>query len=171
MKEFIPKDWDLGLGAWFKLPKVVGGCICRFDDVLIYFKTDGDVKKELLDYKFYCFNGEAKFLYVGKSNFIDGQKHDSLKYLDINWNKTPFNRPDHLKISHEIPKPKRLNEMISAANRIAKGLPFCRVDLYYINDVIYFSEITLFPGSGFGAFEPPEWEKEIGKWIHLPKDE
>ena len=171
LEKYIPEEWHFDQEIWLQLPDFIGGYICRTDNVLIYLKNSKNINKELLDYKFYCFNGKAKFLYVGKSNFIGGQKHDSLKYLDINWNETPFNRPDHLQISCEVPRPKKLDEMISIANRIAEGFAFCRVDLYDINDVIYFSEITLFPGSGFGAFEPPEWELEIGKWIHLPKDE
>ena len=170
LEKFIPEDWHLHKEIWLQLPDFMGGYIYRTGDILIHLKNSNSSSKELLDYKFYCFNGEPKFLYVGKSNFIAGEKHDSLKYLDINWKETPFNRPDHLQISCEIPKPKKLDEMISIANRIAEGFAFCRVDLYDINDVIYFSEITLFPGSGFGAFEPPEWELEIGKWIHLPKD-
>ena len=33
---------------------------------------------------------------------------------------------------------------------------------------IYFGEITFFPASGLGKFQPVEWDDKLGEWIKLP---
>lgn len=125
-------------------------------------KADG-----LVDYKFYCFNGEPKFLYIAFANIINGEKHDLLSFLNMDWTAAPFYRKDHKAFPIKIEKPACFNEMVDISRKLSKGIPFVRVDLYEINGRIYFSELTLSPGSGFGCFYPKEWEKKIGEWIDL----
>lgn len=120
----------------------------------------------LIDYKFYCFHGEPKFLYVGYANLVDGVKDDALSFLDFDWNRTPFGRSDHKQISTLPPKPDNLNEMITIAEKLSTDIPFVRVDLYCLAGKIYFSEMTFCPGGGFSTFSPEEWELRIGDWIH-----
>lgn len=127
--------------------------------------------RNLLDYKFYCFNGEPKFLYVGDANFVGNEKHDLLSFFNLDWSKAPFGRPAHGEIPYTIEKPEKLDEMIRIARVLSHEIPFVRVDLYYIKGKIYFSELTFYPGSGFGPFKPDEWEKRIGSWIKLPLEE
>lgn len=122
----------------------------------------------LLDYKFYCFNGEPRFLYVGFANIQNGEKHDLLSFFDFEWQPTPFYRKDHDPIPFALEKPGNLNEMIEIATKLSKDIPFVRVDLYNIEGKILFSEMTFAPGSGFGPFYPEEWERKLGDWILLP---
>lgn len=118
------------------------------------------------DYKFWCFNGKAKFLDIcrGKAN------SDSrvFNYLDLDWNPTPFWRirpnTDEFK-----PKPDNFDEMVQIAEKLAEGIPFVRVDLYNENGVVYFGEMTLYPGSGMKIFEPIEWEYKLGDLLQLPQ--
>ncbi len=121
----------------------------------------------MLDYKFYCFNGAPKFLYVGYANFVDGIKNDLLTFFDLNWNSTPFYRTDHEQIPFPLVKPKVFDKMTEITKKLSENTPFLRVDLYYINGHVYFSELTFYPGSGLGPFEPLEWENKIGEWIDL----
>jgi len=51
---------------------------------------------------------------------------------------------------------------------LSAGIPFLRVDFYEINNRLYFGELTFYPGAGFTAFDPPEWDLTIGSWIELP---
>ena len=55
------------------------------------------LEKDIIDYKFYCFNGEPKFLYVGQGLTCD----HSLKidYFDLDWNIMPFYRTDYDRLS------------------------------------------------------------------------
>lgn len=129
---------------------------------------DGDVTG-LLDYKFYCFNGEPRFLYVGYADISNGEKHDKLTYFDLDWNKTIFNRPDHAEIPFHVEKPVNFNEMIAIAKKLSTNIPFVRVDLYSIGNRIYFSEMTFYPGAGLAKFSPEEWNTTLGDWITLPE--
>lgn len=121
--------------------------------------------KEILDYKFYCFSGEPKFLYVSKTD-INGKI--SMTFYDLNWNILPFFRSDHEKLNFDLQKPKNFDEMILIAKKLSLNLPFARIDVFNIDDSIIFSEITLTPGSGFGLFCPLNYETEIGSLIKLP---
>lgn len=123
----------------------------------------------LIDYKFYCFNGKPQFLYCGFANIIDGQKHDLLSFYDLDWQPAPFYRTDYDPLPFLVGKPENLNEMIRISEMLSKDIPFLRVDLYNINGQAFFSELTFAPGSGYGAFSPPEWENRIGEMITLSK--
>ena len=59
--------------------------------------------------------------------------------------------------------------MIELAEKLAQNIPFVRVDFYEIEAQIYFGELTFFPGSGFEAFTPEEWDYKIGSWLTLPQ--
>lgn len=143
-------------------PKIVAEKFMS-DDQLIKKNIKG-----LIDYKFYCFNGKPRFLYVGYANIINNEKHDLMTFYMLDWEKAPFYRLDHEELFIEIEKPELLNEMIDVAKKLSEDIPFVRVDLYYINKKIYFSELTLCPGGGYGTFSPEAWEEKIGEWLELP---
>ena len=123
----------------------------------------------LTDYKFFCFNGEPKMLYVSRG--LENHATAQISFYDLECNEMPFKRTDYAGIKGQLHKPKRLDDMILIAKKLATeiGSAFSRIDLYEINEKIYFSEITFFPCSGFLPFDPPEWNYKIGQWINLPK--
>ena len=123
----------------------------------------------LIDYKFYCFNGNPKFLYVGFANIENGIKHDLLTFLTLDWKIAPFYRKDHEQMPFIPPKPDCLENMIEYARILSQNIPFVRVDFFVINHQAYFSEFTFTPGGGYGLFYPDEWERKIGDWIILPR--
>lgn len=118
----------------------------------------------ICDYKFYCFNGMPRFLYVGRGLTVD----HSLKidFFDMDWNNMPFYRTDYQRLGN-IPKPKHFDEMQTIAKALAKGTKFVRIDLFEENDQVYFSEFTLCPASGYMPFEPEEYDEIIGSWLKL----
>ena len=59
--------------------------------------------------------------------------------------------------------------MIDICRKLSINIPFVRVDLYVIDEAIYFGEITFFHWSGLKPFEPEEWDYKLGKMIKLPK--
>ena len=123
----------------------------------------------LIDYKFYCFNGEPKFLYVGADDVSQGKKGElALSVLDLDWKPAPFGRADHQPLAQAVDKPKQFEQMVMLARKLSRGIPFVRVDLYWVNGQILFSEMTFYPGAGYGLFSPLEWEHKIGKWLALP---
>ena len=74
--------------------------------------------------------------------------------------------PDY---NRELKMPSNIGEMTNKAEQIASSInnAFVRIDLYNINGQIYFGEITFYPASGVGKFEPDEWDLKLGELIDL----
>ena len=128
-----------------------------------YMESDGG--KDLLDYKFMCFNGkvECSFVCLDRNN-KNGLKVD---FYDLEWNKLPFER--HYPNSNVVvSKPKNYNLMLELADKLSKEIPFVRVDFYEINEKIYFGELTFYPGSGYEKFTPEKYDRVLGDMLELP---
>ena len=123
--------------------------------------------QELRDYKFFCFNGEVKALFVAtdRGNMNEETKFD---FYDENFNHLPFLN-GHPNATKEIKKPINFDKMKGLASKLSNGIPQIRVDFYEIDGEIYFGELTFFHHSGLTPFEPEEWDYWWGNWITLPK--
>ncbi|MDC7723218.1 ATP-grasp fold amidoligase family protein [Priestia megaterium] len=120
---------------------------------------------ELKDYKIFCFNGEPKMIEVDYNRFNGLTKN----LYDINWTYIPVSFNRSTEPNKTIEKPKRLDDMLQLASRLAKDYPFVRIDFYSISTEIYFGEITFYPISGFGNIQPKEFDYKWGSWINLNK--
>lgn len=125
-----------------------------------------DENEELQDYKFFCFNGRPKLLYVCTERNTERGLHTT--YYDLNWKKLPIKR-DYPASEEELVKPSCFDEMIEAAKKLAAISPFVRIDLYDIQGKPCFGEFTLYPDSGMRLLEPSEWNEKLGSWIMLPE--
>lgn len=123
---------------------------------------------DILDYKFMVFHGQVKMVFVCS----DRESEGSLKvdFFDTDWNLMPFIRK-YENSTKVIAKPGKLNEMIEIAEKISKNINtvFLRIDLYEVNNQVYFSEITFYPGGGWESFSPEIWDFTIGEWLDLNK--
>ena len=120
---------------------------------------EGDIP----DYKFLCYNGEPKNLFVVSNRY----SHMSLDFFDMDWNLLPFTRkyPNSKKIPQ---KPENFDEMVKIARKLAKPFPFVRIDFYSIKNKVYLGEMTFYPGGGLEPFSPQEWDYKMGSYIELP---
>lgn len=123
---------------------------------------------ELKDYKFFCFDGEPKALFIASDRQVKGEE-TKFDFYDIEFNHLPF-RNGHPNANHTIAKPTGFDKMVEIARKLSKGLPHARIDLYDVNGKIYFGEITFFHWSGMMPFEPEEWDYKFGEWLTLPKN-
>jgi len=123
--------------------------------------------EELKDYKFYCFNGIPKFLYLSQG--LENHTTARISYVTLDWKIADFYRDDYLPFDELPAKPKMFERMIELAKQLSEGISFLRVDFYEINGKIYFGEMTFYPGGGFTRFAPEEWDYKLGSWIELPK--
>ena len=123
--------------------------------------------KSIIDYKFYCFNGEPLFLYCAQGLTSD----HSLKidFFDMDWNLMPFYRTDYHRLGM-IEKPSQFELMKDIAGKLSKDTFFVRIDLFEVDGHVYFSEFTLCPASGFMPFVPSEYDEIVGSWLKLPSD-
>ena len=123
-------------------------------------------RKELTDYKIYCFNGKCEYVMTcidrkkGKTKFI---------YFDRKWNMKKEFSSDGLKYGNEIKIdcPKNLEEMFQIAEKLSEGIPFVRVDLYEVDGKVYFGEMTFFPSAGFDNTRTTECEEYLNKSLKL----
>lgn len=124
-----------------------------------------DVSGDLKDYKFYCFNGEMKFVMINSDR--NASRPTRADYFDRDFNWLDFTWGySHAEVHPK--KPEQFEKMVAIVEKLAKGLPHIRVDLYDCNGKIYFGELTFFDGSGFDKIEPLEWDYKIGKLLKLP---
>ena len=121
-------------------------------------------KDSLIDYKFFCFNGEPRFLYVA-SDRQNPDEETKFDFFDTEWNHLPV-RNGHPNSSRPIPRPEHLEEMLDIARCLSRGIPHVRVDLYNISGRIYFGELTFFHMSGLMPFDPPVWDLRFGAYFN-----
>lgn len=122
--------------------------------------------KELRDYKFFCFNGEPKLLFVA-SDRQNSQEETKFDFYDMDFNHLPFTN-GHPNSKQFIEKPQSFELMKQLAKKLSKKIPHVRVDFYEINGRVYFGELTFSHWSGFVPFNPKIWDKKIGDFLVLP---
>ena len=128
-----------------------------------YLQQDSD--DCLWDYKFFCFNGEPKIMYMEKEAseskteaFFDMEQN----YLDLEMDDP---RPD-------VPPalPTCFDQMKAIAAKLSAGIPFLRVDFFYVNETVYVGELTFFHCGGLAPVKPESWNRQLGSWIDIPKE-
>lgn len=117
----------------------------------------------LNDYKFFCFNGEVKRLFVATGRW-EGVKFD---FFDMDFNHLDITNA-HPHSTTPIKKPVTFDKMKEIAAKLSQGYPFMRVDLYEVDGKVYFGEYTLYHYGATVPFEPEEVDYQMGEWIVLP---
>ena len=113
------------------------------------------------DYKFFVFGGVVEFCQVDSSRFAEHERN----MFDRDWN--------DLEIDYSHPRsvpppvaPKTLPKMIEIAECLGRDFSFVRVDLYEYQDLVYFGELTIYPGAGYEKFPSYFIDKMFGEpWI------
>jgi hypothetical protein len=119
-------------------------------------------EKSIEDYKFFCFNGEPKMMFVATDRATDCK----FDFYDMDFNHLDVYNI-HPNTDKVIQKPEKFEEMKEIAAKLSKGMRQVRIDLYELNGKIYFGEYTFFHGGGFQLFHPAEWERKLGDWIDI----
>lgn len=129
------------------------------------FKEDSNQKNSLLDYKFWCFNGEPKFMTI-----TDGNGHGKMTFFDTNFKEMNVQRKD-FKYLENCKKPLNFDLMIDYSKKLSEDFKFVRVDFYEINGEVYLGELTFTPGSGFFKYTDDKYSKIFGDMLELkPKE-
>lgn len=122
--------------------------------------------KELRDYKFFCFDGIVKAMFVATDrqssspttfDFFDAEYH----HFDV--------RQGHPNAKTIPEKPANFELMKELAEKLSVGIPHVRVDFYEVNGKAYFGEMTFFHFDGSTPFDPEKWDLTFGEWLQLPK--
>lgn len=121
--------------------------------------------QELRDYKFFCFDGKVKALFVAEDR--QGDEETKFDFFDADYHHLDI-RNGHPNADTPPAKPHSFEKMKEMAEKLSQGIPHLRVDFYEANGKIYFGELTFSHWSGFTPFEPVEWDRKFGQWLKLP---
>lgn len=166
-ERFKPEEWNLKLGEWIKLPR--GSRLNSADCSIIISNSYYNNKstKALVDYKFFCFDGVAESVMVCTERETG---HPKFYFFDKEWNLKKYNiRGKEAPDGFTLPKPDCIDEMFAIAEKLSKGIPYVRVDLYCIDGLVYFGEMTFYPDSGFDANLLKESDIHWGEMLILPE--
>ena len=131
------------------------------------YMNDG-IHEDMIDYKFFCFNGEPKYIYISEN--LSDHKNSAISFYDMNFKKTPFRRTDYKDLNYTPDKPENFDEMIKLSKILSKNHNFLRVDFYDIAGKIYFGELTFYPAAGFLPIVPSEWDLKLGDMLNIEGD-
>lgn len=122
-----------------------------------------DESGSLNDYKFFCFDGEPRFMYVASGRQTDFR----MDFFDMDFDHLPIcgNKPWS---DDPISKPECFEEMKTVCAALAKGIAQVRIDLYNVNGRPFFGEMTFYNWNGIARFDPPEWDLKFGNCWDLP---
>lgn len=132
---------------------------------IIIEKYIDDGTGDLRDYKFTCFNGKPDFIWV------DSDRHSIHKrnLYDLHWNQLPYMVNPNFSTFPSPEKPKCLKQMVKIASILSTDFNYVRVDLYLINDSIYFGEMTFTSSSGTEDYRPKNFERRLSLLLRIPK--
>tara|TARA_B100000035_G_scaffold187249_1_gene159770 strand:- start:8607 stop:9440 length:834 start_codon:yes stop_codon:yes gene_type:complete len=108
------------------------------------------------DYKFFCKNGEVKFIQVD----LDRSLNHKRNFYDKNWSLLDFSM-SYPSSNITTSKPKKLNEMIEVARELSSFFTIVRIDFYTDNTNFYVGEITHCPESACGRIMPSKKESKV----------
>ena len=172
-KNSIPKEsFITQLNLWMKSPKPRKpiGREWAYENgyprrIIIEQLLEEGNKKDIPDYKFWCFNGKPQYCQV----IGNRSEKETIDFFDMEWNHQPFRGLNKAcnNATEPISCPEKFEEMKVVAEKLSNDFPFVRVDLYQANGKVYFGELTFYPASGYGQFTPDEWDVKIGELFKI----
>lgn len=115
------------------------------------------------DYKFQCFknNGDFKiFIQVDEGRY---GRHCRNIY-DEQWNLLDMKHESKYPHIDKFEKPKKFEEMKKIVKKLSEDFEYVRVDLFAVEEKIYFGELTFAHGSGFEDLNPLKWDEKWGSY-------
>lgn len=160
------------LNSWLVQRTVKAGREWAYYDIkpriIIEELLEKDLDNDLIDYKFYGFNGRVNFVKVVANRFHDEGQIQGI--FDDEFKQLPYFKDGVRRITEKREKPKNYDTMVEIAKILSEDFPHARVDLYNINGKIYFGELTFYDTSGYETFAPDEFDYILGNEFILPSE-
>lgn len=132
-------------------------------------ENDTDFSNCIVDYKFYCFDGEPYICGVYYDRIPNSHETNSTFY-DMDWVKhSEWRKPSLTAESKDIPRPKNFDKMKEICRILCKSIPFVRLDVYEVKGNVYFGEFTFTPAACCGGSLNPSIFNELGSRIKLSR--
>jgi len=130
--------------------------------------------KELLDYRFYTFDGEVAVINVGSP----GYRAEKLNVFFLpDWTLVPLGCNAEALPKPLPPRPESLQAMIDAARRLGKDIDFARIDFYETKKGFFLGEMTAYPEGGkrlsptscscFNIWLGKQWRLKPARELHV----
>ena len=117
------------------------------------------------DLKCFCFkDSKGKRRKVLYQERVIGDERSRIMF-DKNWHQVKYNNSNFSKLDVKLKKPKNADEILYVIDKLSEDFSFVRVDLFLINEKIYFGELTFVPTAGYMTFDNPNIDKLWGSWI------
>ena len=117
---------------------------------------------EIIDYKFYCYNGVCRHFLVCKD------RKTKTKYINYNLDYQCIKlSPNSYVDETPFVKPQNFDTMLELTRKLAAPFPMVRVDFYDVDGKLYVGELTFSPGGGFNTYYE-EWDNKLGGYLQLP---
>lgn len=126
----------------------------------------GSGLNDLPDYKFFCFDGEVRAMFIATERQVKGTEV-KFDFYDSDFHHLPF-KQGHENADEMPNKPLNFDLMKELASKLSKGIPHVRVDFYEVDNRVFFGELTLFHFSGMMPFRPEKWDYTFGDMLKLP---
>ena len=122
-----------------------------------------------VDYKLYCFKGEADCVLVCTGRQNDG--HCTKYYFfDKEWNLKRYNKTGkNAPANFTLPKPDGIEKVFEYAEKLTKPFPFVRADFYLEKGKVTFGELTFTPCGGYDVNRLPETQLLFGNMVNPEK--
>jgi len=147
------------VGGWMSLDYASKGRERVYQNLDRYYVVEERLPSEGLsppDFKFFCFDGKVEMVQVDFDRFSGHRRN----LYDRKFELLPVRL--HLKNGPMIEKPRSFEKAIKYAECLSRAFSFIRVDLYLIEDEVYFGELTNFPGNGLETFYPRSYDLYLG---------
>jgi hypothetical protein len=120
----------------------------------------GEKGQPPVDYKFYCFSGHVEVLTL----HFERLKGQRTRAFNRDFEPYEFS-PNFEQYDGECPRPQNFEALVQVAETLSEDFDFMRVDLYSIDNKIYFGELTPYPGgvSSLRGFDTAKLDKVLGE--------
>lgn len=132
-----------------------------------YLEDDGSTDGSIDDYKFLCFNGKFKYLWVDKNRYSDHRRG----FWDRELNFLQNIVSDHPTFDTPPALPSNIKDMIFISEKLSSIFLFSRIDWYNIKGKIIFGEITFYPWSGYVQYFPDNFDFILGNCFRIAVEE
>ncbi|HUC60122.1 MAG TPA: ATP-grasp fold amidoligase family protein [Streptosporangiaceae bacterium] len=116
------------------------------------------------DYKFFVFDGKVIAVQVD----VDRHTRHKRRIYRSDWSPLDVKYGPH-GLAAVTPPGANLSLMLAIAEDLGRPFDFIRVDLYDVDNVIQFGELTPYPSGGLDRFAPVRFDLELGNSWVLPR--
>lgn len=128
-------------------------------DFKVFFEEIIDANEDL-KFRVYCFNGDAKYSELVRTNPVISCVYDE------NFKQSECNFTPRVPVEF-YPPTEEMKKAFELSKKLSKDFKFVRVDWQILDGKLYFERMNFVPYFGLIIFEDEKWNKELGELIKM----